>query len=177
VLASASDVPGGRIEATSGGIRAGQPAGGELAVSLDETPASDCAGESQGDGSPHGQRGLKVLVVDDNEDATELLAVTLESLGHVARIAHDGPGALEAVETFPFDVALLDIGLPGMSGYELARKLRDGPRGPKAHIVALTGYGGVADRQCAEEAGFDAHMVKPIDLDRLGKMLAALAPF
>lgn len=117
-----------------------------------------------------------MLVVDDNEDSTELLAVTLESLGHVPRIAHDGPDALHAAEVFPIDVALLDIGLPGMSGYELARRLRSGPGGDRLHIVALTGYGGAADRQSAQEAGFDAHMVKPIDLDGLGRLLAALSP-
>ena len=116
----------------------------------------------------------RVLIVDDNQDGAELLDVALQTMGHTTRVAHDGPTALAAVHEFHPDVALIDIGLPILDGYEVARRLRamfDGG-GPK--LVAVTGYGGASDRQRAREAGFDGHMVKPIDLTRLAEMIAPM---
>jgi PAS domain S-box-containing protein len=114
--------------------------------------------------------GRRVLVVDDNADAAELLFELLSAIGHEVEIAFDGPRALELVDTFVPDVALLDIGLPVMDGYELARRLRgrlDGVR-----LVAVTGYGQESDRQRALDAGFHAHVVKPVELDALQAAIA-----
>jgi signal transduction histidine kinase len=106
----------------------------------------------------------RVLVVDDNQDGAEILAETLRELGHVVEIAHDGPSALEIAQRFRPQLALLDIGLPVMDGYELAGHLRE--LGP-IRLVAVTGYGQETDRRRSQEAGFSAHLVKPVDLDVL----------
>jgi signal transduction histidine kinase/ActR/RegA family two-component response regulator len=103
-----------------------------------------------------------VLVVDDNQDAAESLAGALSMLGYSVEIAHDGQSALQKLHEFAPDVALLDIGLPVMDGYELARKIRE--RGSLIRLLALTGYGQPRDRERSAAAGFDQHLVKPIDL-------------
>jgi CheY-like chemotaxis protein len=104
----------------------------------------------------------RVLVVDDNADAAELLAMALTGAGHDVRVAHDGPSALEVALEFAFDVALLDLGLPAMDGIELGERLRASGQGGR--LVAVTGYGQEADRVRSKEAGFCAHLVKPVDL-------------
>jgi CheY-like chemotaxis protein len=106
----------------------------------------------------------KILIVDDNVDAAELLAINLELLGHETRVAHDGPSALKLVEHYVPDLAVLDIGLPVMDGYELARQLRGLPKLDGMRLLALTGYGQRSDRQRSAEAGFDAHIVKPVQV-------------
>jgi PAS domain S-box-containing protein len=109
--------------------------------------------------------GQKVLVVDDNVDAAEMLAELLRASGYTTSIAHDGPMALEVARTFHPEIVLVDIGLPVMDGYELARRLRglqDGLR-----LIAVTGYGQQCDRDRSRQAGFDAHLVKPVSLDVL----------
>jgi signal transduction histidine kinase len=118
--------------------------------------------------------GRRILVVDDNEDAAELLASVLEVMGHTTRVAHDGPEALKAAAEFDPDLALLDIGLPVMDGYELARRLHDDPGLRRVPLVAVTGYGQPADRQRSEAAGFDAHLVKPVDIERVGSLIRQL---
>jgi CheY-like chemotaxis protein len=115
---------------------------------------------------------LSVLVVDDNVDAAGLLADLLEHQGHTIRVAHDASEALALASTFVPDVALLDIGLPTMDGYELARRLRSLPAWRGARLIAVTGYGQASDRDRSKEAGFDHHLVKPIDLARLSALLA-----
>jgi CheY-like chemotaxis protein len=120
------------------------------------------------------ETGRRILLVDDNEDAAELLGEFLRSLGHVTRIAHDGPAALRVVEGFPPDLALLDIGLPVMDGYELARRLRELPALAKVRLIAVTGYGQETDRLRSREAGFDAHLVKPVRLETLESLLHGL---
>ncbi|MGE0548132.1 MAG: ATP-binding protein [Kofleriaceae bacterium] len=119
--------------------------------------------------------GRKIMVVDDNEDAAELLAVLLEQLGNTTRIAHDATGALEIFDEFAPDLAVLDIGLPSVDGYELARRIRSrtGPSVP--HLIALTGYGQASDKERALRAGFDAHLVKPVEIDALQALMAELA--
>ena len=107
----------------------------------------------------------RVLIVDDNQDAAEMLAFALEAYGYVTRVAHDGLEALNVADEFVPELAVLDIGLPVMDGYEVARRLKQ--RFPKVSLVALTGYGQVDDARRAREAGFDEHLVKPVDLDRL----------
>jgi signal transduction histidine kinase len=118
----------------------------------------------------------KVLVVDDNVDAAELLAEALETLGFSATAYHDGPSALAAVEADAPHAALVDIGMPGMDGYELARALRKRPDGGSYFLVALTGFGQHRDRDKAIEAGFDVHMVKPVDLDQVARVLENAGP-
>lgn len=109
----------------------------------------------------------RVLIVDDNEDATELLAETLNSAGYETMVAFDGPEALRVVATTPPDVALIDIGLPVMDGYELAAHLREARPASALRLIALTGYGQERDRERSRAVGFDLHLVKPVDLDTL----------
>ena len=118
--------------------------------------------------------GRTILVVDDNEDAAEVLAAGLEMLGHKTRVAHDGPEALRVMADFKPELALLDIGLPVMDGYELARRLRQEPSLAHTRLVAVTGYGQDSDRQRSKEAGFDAHLVKPIQLPELAALIKKL---
>jgi PAS domain S-box-containing protein len=119
-------------------------------------------------------RSLRVLVVDDVADARKLFGRLLETLGNQVRMAHDGPSALEAALEFRPDVALLDIGLPGMNGYEVAQRMRQEPRLQNTVLVAITGYGQRSDRRRSEEAGFDHHLVKPLDIDALRQLLATI---
>jgi PAS domain S-box-containing protein len=118
--------------------------------------------------------GGRVLVVDDNVDAADTLAVLLEAAGYNVRTAMDGPRALRTLDTFTPDVAILDIGLPAMDGYELARRLRAEPRTAGVRLVALTGYGRDPDRVRALDGGFDEHLVKPVSAERLLEVLDRL---
>jgi CheY-like chemotaxis protein len=111
-------------------------------------------------------------VVDDNHDAGDSLGELLKLSGHEVRVVRNGPQAVEVARAFRPDVALLDIGLPGMSGYELAARLRAEPFGPTLLLVALTGYGQDEDRRRTREAGFDHHLTKPADLGQLAALLA-----
>jgi len=114
---------------------------------------------------------LRVLVVDDNVDSAESLAEVLEMGGHELRVAHDGPSALAVADDFRPQAIVLDIGLPGLTGHEVARRLRAEPWGRAIHLIALSGWGQAEDRQRSREAGFDAHFVKPVDLDELEAVL------
>jgi CheY-like chemotaxis protein/two-component sensor histidine kinase len=115
--------------------------------------------------------GLKVLVVDDNVDAAETLALVLEMEGCRTRLVHDGLGAIPAAQDFAPDVVLLDIGLPGINGYEVATRLRADARFADTVLVAITGWGSEQDRRRAGEAGFDHHLTKPVDLEVLRPLL------
>ena len=117
--------------------------------------------------------GRQVLVVDDNGDAADTLALLLTSSGHTVRTANDGEQALECVAALRPDVALLDIGLPRMNGFELCRALRAQPGGAGMLIVAISGWGQPRDREHSAEAGFDAHFVKPVAFEQLEALLAA----
>jgi CheY-like chemotaxis protein len=105
-----------------------------------------------------------------------MIAKALSIWGQIVRVAHDGPSALEIVETFTPDLALLDIGLPAMDGYELARRLRAVPALAATRLVAVTGYGEARDRLAAEQAGFNEHVVKPVTLAALEQVLSRMAP-
>jgi signal transduction histidine kinase/CheY-like chemotaxis protein len=118
---------------------------------------------------PHPSR--RVLVVDDNADIAESLAGLLQDLGHTVRTAHAGPQALEVAREFRPELILLDIGLPGMDGYEVARRLRADPELSGLLVVALSGYGQEEDRRRAREAGFDEHLTKPVGLAALQPLL------
>ncbi len=115
---------------------------------------------------------LRILIVDDNIDAAESLAMCLELDGHRTRSARDGESALAVASEFRPQAAIFDIGLPRMNGYELARRLRDQANsGPPPLLVAVTGWGTEEDRRRAQEAGFDLHLVKPIDPERLSRLI------
>lgn len=119
----------------------------------------------------NGGASLAILVVDDNNDAADLLAMTLGAWGHTVRVAYDGPSALRATTDFAPVVALLDIGLPIMDGYELAQRLKQDPNLRHTRLVAVTGYGQETDRQRSRDAGFEVHLVKPIDMTALHTMV------
>jgi len=121
-------------------------------------------------------RALKVLLVDDNVDAATTLALLLDAGGHAVTVLHDPNDALARAEHTSFDVCLLDIGLPGMSGYELARRLRRLAGCERAMLVAITGYGQQSDQASAAYAGFDAYFVKPVDSEQLFALLAKVVP-
>jgi two-component system CheB/CheR fusion protein len=116
----------------------------------------------------------RILVVDDNVDAAETLATLMRLSGHDVRSVHHGMAALEASRTFQPEVVLLDIGLPRMDGCEVARRLRQMPDMTNALLVALTGYGQDDDRRRSQEAGFNAHLVKPVDLRKVHELLIKL---
>ncbi len=115
----------------------------------------------------------RILLVEDNRDGRESMRVVLELLGHEVATAADGPDGLEKALALAPEVGLLDIGLPGMDGYQMARQLRKA-FGRKIYLIAHTGYGQPEDRRRAYEAGFDAHLVKPADLNELAYLLAWL---
>ncbi len=121
------------------------------------------------------RRPLRLLVVEDNVDTAESLAMLLRLYGHDVKVSHTGPAALQAVPVHRPDVVLLDLGLPGMDGYEVARRLREQGEFEKVPLLAMTGYGQEADRERTKEAGFNHHLVKPIDPEKLQDLLVTLA--
>jgi PAS domain S-box-containing protein len=163
---------GGTVRAASSGM--GQ--GSEFCICLPRLaiPADAAVDEAPGAGVP-GQSGLRVMVVDDNVDAAQMLAALLEVQGHAVCVEYDARGALERARLERPDVLLLDIGLPDMDGYELARRLRGQPESAGATLVALTGYGQSQDRKEAEQAGFDHYLVKPADMAQVNEVLAGAA--
>jgi CheY-like chemotaxis protein len=127
-------------------------------------------------GSEDGAPRKRLLLIEDNPDIGETLRELLQLLGHQVDLASDGLRGVElALATQP-DVALVDIGLPGIDGYEVARRLRASEKGQGVLLVALTGYGRPEDRRQALEAGFDAHMVKPVDPEELSLLISRLSP-
>jgi CheY-like chemotaxis protein len=136
------------------------------ALTREPTPASGFELEAV---QTPAKRVLRVLVVDDNQDAADLLGRALKSLGHQAEVAYDPLTALERLESFTPELALVDIGLPVMDGHELARRLRQ--RLANVRLVAVTGYGQDSDRERAVAAGFDEHVVKPLTLEHLHRLL------
>ncbi len=157
----------GSVEARSGGP--GQ--GSEFIIRLPraQSPVEKDDAEEPGK-RVHGAR-RRILVVDDNADSADMLKTLLELHGHDVRIANDGPSAIAMLPDFSPDVGLFDIGLPGMSGYELARRVRTEGRGA-IFLVAVTGWGQEEDRQRAREWGFDAHLTKPADPEELARLIA-----
>jgi len=119
-------------------------------------------------------RTLRVLVVDDNVDSAASLAMLLRAQGHEAVTAHDGPSALAAAIDFRPHVALLDIGLPKMDGYAVAKTMRQQPGLEHVVLVAVTGYGAASDLQLSRDAGFDHHILKPADIAKVSEILSAV---
>jgi CheY-like chemotaxis protein len=152
-------------------IRTSMPTGieavGEVPFGMpEETPADDAQGEVRG------ASGRRILVADDNRDSAESLGMLLELAGHRVRLAYDGQEALDAAGEFLPEVLLLDIGLPRMNGYQVAARLRQDPRHDGMLLVAVTGYGTESDRDRGRAAGFDHHLVKPVDPVALQNLIA-----
>jgi PAS domain S-box-containing protein len=160
---------GGKIEARSAGLGHGS----EFRVSLPLTQTKAAAQDAE-PAAPRRvpSRARRILVVDDNTDAAESLQRILEIYGHTVRAVADGYAALEALETFRPTVVLLDIGLPELDGYEVARRIRAMPHGRNICLCAITGWGQPEDKRRAREAGFDEHMTKPVDLGALTALIA-----
>jgi PAS domain S-box-containing protein len=169
LVKSLAELHGGTVAAASGGR--GQGTAFTLRLPLLQAGTVPAPAPHPRPEAPRAARPLRVLVVDDNRDAAETLGMLLESLGHQVRVMHDPARALAAARDAAFDAFVLDIGLPGMDGYALARQLRAHPQGGAARFIALTGYGSAADRQRGAEAGFDHYLVKPADLDELARLL------
>jgi PAS domain S-box-containing protein len=165
-----TEMHGGGVEATSEGAGKGSCFTVRLPLSSEHQAAPQSAAEHASQTIP----ALRVLVIDDNRDAAESLAMLLETMGAEVRVAHDGAHGLLEYEKFRPLVVLLDIGMPGMDGYEVARRLRALREAPRACIVALTGWGQDEDRRRVREAGFDHHLVKPADVADLQTLIAAI---
>ena len=162
-----TEMHGGSIEAKS----AGEGQGSEFVVRLPVlckppvTSPSDRPVESRPE--------RRILIVDDSRDS-ESLAMLLEITGNKTYMAHDGVEAMEAIEKYRPEVALLDIGLPKLDGHEVCRRVREQPWGKNIFMIALTGWGQEDDRRKSEEAGFNGHLVKPVDYDKLLELLSSL---
>ncbi len=172
------------VELHGGSVRAeseGHGRGSCLTVTLPrvhraEVPVTAIAGAVQGAGGQRDAGRLKVLIVDDNEDAAEMLALLVTALGHESMLEHHPLRALERIARGAPDVCLLDVGLPDMDGYELARQIRNKLDGTQVTLVAVTGYGQPQDRQNVLDAGFDEHFAKPLNSHKLAELLATLSP-
>jgi PAS domain S-box-containing protein len=167
------ELHGGTIDVRSGGPKAGSEFTVHLPV-MDvpiEAPLVSCRGEKVSRVAK-----LRILVVDDLRDSADSMAMMLQTMGHETCKAYDGIEALQAAAAFQPSIVLLDIGLPKMNGYEVARHIREQPWGGNVALVALTGWGQEEDKRRALEAGFDHHLTKPVEAAALEKLLAGLAP-
>jgi CheY-like chemotaxis protein len=164
---------GGSVDVRSDGVDSGTEVILDLPI---EQSARSSADDSDAAAPPAASaRSLRILVADDNEDGREMMRYFLESEGHTVATAGDGPSALAAVEEFRPDVAVLDIGMPGLNGYKVAEQIRHANRHQSFTLVALSGLGQEEDKRRATEAGFDVHFTKPVDIPALNKLLASIA--
>lgn len=139
---------------------------------IEQSTAAKSADNASGTAVTQGP-GRRVLIADDNVDSAESLAVLLRLQGHQVEVVHDGAAALRRLEESRPQFALLDIGMPNLNGYEVARRTRAQPWSASITLIALTGWGQEQDRRDALEAGFDHHLLKPVDTDRLAQTLVA----
>jgi len=163
-----TEMHGGSIEANSGG--AGE--GSEFVVRLPVLSRPTFAPQPAPKAEVETQR--RILIVDDNRDSADSLAMLLELTGNKTFMAHDGIEAVEAIEKHRPEVVLLDIGLPKLDGHEVCRRVREQPWGKNIVVIALTGWGQDDDRRRSQEAGFNGHLVKPVDYDKLLDLLSTL---
>ncbi len=170
------EMHGGSVEARS----AGEGKGSEFIVRLPVVVSPPTAPQPGGGtvgavGEPSTGAGRRVLLADDNKDAVDMLARVLQVLGHETKVAYDGQAAVEQAAFYRPEVCLLDIGMPKLNGYEAARRIRQESWGQKLLLVALTGWGQDEDRRRSREAGFDHHLVKPVEPAALQTLLASLS--
>jgi CheY-like chemotaxis protein len=158
---------GGTIEARSAGIGRGS----EFIVRIPRRSVAQASRGNATSASAGTGIGRQILIADDNRDAADSLAMLLRMEGHTVTVVHDGRQALASIEAAPPDVALLDIGMPEMDGYEVARRVRIQMRGRPIMLVAVTGWGQAGDKSRALAAGFDMHFTKPIEPQRLMELL------
>ncbi len=166
------ELHGGKVEARSAGLGKGS----EFIVRLPEAPVeavAETAAAPSFDKPVGAAAPRRVLVVDDNTDAAESLALLLRLQGQEVQVAFDGSNALATAATFRPQIIFLDIGMPGMDGYEVARRLRREPNMEKVTLVALTGWGQEEDRRRSQDAGFDLHIVKPVEPEALQELFAS----
>ena len=161
---------GGQVVAQSDGPGTGSTFTVRLPVH--EAPDSRNGNDAPTDARKRGS-SRRILVVDDNVDAAQMLGMVLEAHEHEICIVHDGPGALRAAAAFRPQLILLDIGLPGMNGYDVCRGIRAASWGRAVTIIALTGWGQESDRHESRDAGFDHHLVKPVEYAALAALLAS----
>ena len=166
------EMHGGAVEARSAGL--GQ--GSEFVVRLPTVAEAPKPGPRPTSGTRARPVRRRVLIVDDNQDGAESLAILLQLGGHETHTAHDGQQAIEDAERLRPDIVLLDIGLPRLNGYEVCRRIREQPWGKELSMVAVTGWGQQEDRRRSQEAGFDTHIVKPVEPEALMDLLASLPP-
>ena len=164
----------GEVEARSAGLGKGCEFVVRLPLMLQERQEPNDKANGEQPQEPPRSSGYRLLVVDDNRDAADSLALLLRLQGHEVRVAHDGPAALEMVNGYRPALVFLDIGMPGMDGYEVARRLRQQPGLENVRLAALTGWGQQEDRRRTAEAGFDHHLVKPVEPKALEGLLADL---
>jgi len=162
-----AELHGGTLEAASNGLGSGSEF--TLRLPLAEVATQEPAQTARAAGPRPSSR--RVLVVDDNVDAADSLRLVLDLQGHETEVAYDPLSALTAVERFGPDCVLLDIGLPGIDGYETARRIRALPGGDRTRLIAVTGWGQQEDKQRASAAGFDAHLTKPVDFSAVAELL------
>ena len=160
------ELHGGSIEAASGGVGYGST----FTIRFPESVIVEAVAEAA-DAGVSAKLSRRIAVIDDNADSAELMAMYVSELGCVSEIAYDGESGLELVQRFQPEVVLLDIGMPGMDGYETCRRIRQ-TMGARVLVVAMTGWGQERDKQQAKEAGFDAHLTKPVDPAALNGLLA-----
>jgi len=161
---------GGTVVASSAGLGRGS----EFVVRLPVMAEQNEVAVTERSGAPMSATTHRILVVDDNRDSAESLALLLRLSGHEVRTAHDGLEAVAAVAAFRPELVLLDIGLPKLNGYEAALRIRKLPDGEDVKLVALSGWGQEADRRRSEEVGFDVHLVKPVDPETLTRLVATI---
>jgi len=159
------ELHGGRVEARSKGIGHGSEFC--LAMPVRAGATAQAEEDAPAQAAPVCSARRRIVVADDNRDGAESLAMLLEMSGHTVAVAHCGRDALERTRELRPDVVVLDIGMPDLSGYAVARTLRSEPWAGRLKLVALTGWGGEADRGLAMAAGFDHHLTKPVDPDQL----------
>jgi signal transduction histidine kinase/ActR/RegA family two-component response regulator len=165
------ELHGGSVEASSGGLGHGS----EFVVRLPLAGAPEASAEHTSEpASVDAVASRRILVVDDNVDSADSLAILLRRLGADVRVAYSGPEALKALEEQRADVVLLDIGMPGMSGHELARRIRQQPALADVVLIALTGWGQAEDRHRSEAVGIDRHLIKPVEIEVLKSTLASV---
>lgn len=164
------ELHGGTIQAHS----EGPGRGSEFTVRLPTLKPATAAPDPKSNGGVSHVTPRRILVVDDNEDSARSMAMIMKLDGHETHVAFDGISALDSARTLQPDVALLDIGLPQLNGYDVCRRLRSEPWGREMVLIALTGWGQESDRRKSQEAGFNAHLVKPVDPDDLSRMLEQL---